>query len=100
MQKFRKIIYNILQNNNLYILKTLNYSLERKTVCSALGLLRYLATSCPHILLRLGNESLTAFMTGPYRSFHETCGLLSAAVWTCQMLPHLHCSRLLCIFAS
>ncbi len=37
MQKFRKIIYNILQNNNLYILKTLNYSLERKTVCSALG---------------------------------------------------------------
>ena len=49
MQKFRKIIYNILQNNNLYILKTLNYSLERKTVCSALGLLRYLAWR-PHIL--------------------------------------------------
>ena len=63
MQKFRKIIYNILQNNNLYILKTLNYSLERKTVCSALGLLRYLAWR-PHIRLRLGNESLTAFMTG------------------------------------
>ena len=48
---------------------------------------------------RLGNAGLSAFGTGPYRSFHETGGLLSVAVWTCQMLPHLHCSRLLSIFA-
>ena len=72
---------------------------QSSQLCSCSGATEYIWPGGHLYGSRLGNAGLSAFGTGPYRSFHETGGLLSVAVWTCQMLKHLHCSRLLSIFA-
>ena len=101
---------------------------SNKFVCIALGFCVYLATSCPHILLRLGNANQTSLFALLSASAYiwlrhlysgasaiaSKLALLSASAYIWPLRVHiyccasamqikqvcLHCSRLLCIFVN